>query len=206
MKSTRTSSLLLAGAVGLAGLGVGTTLGPAAASAATSSTTAVTGRVTAIKNALAGLVSDGTLTQAQADKVATTLDTVPLGGKGGGVGHGVDLDTAAGVIGVTADELRTQLQAGKTLAQVAQAKGIDQDALVDKLVAAEKTRIAAAVKAGTLTQAQADAKLADLESRVTGQVTSTRPVGGQGRHGDDGTSTSPSTTPSTSPSASASAS
>ena len=71
MKWTRTSGLVLAGVVGLAGVGVGAAIGPVGASAATATSQAVSDRVTAIKNALAGLVKDGTLTQAQADKVAT---------------------------------------------------------------------------------------------------------------------------------------
>src|SRR3954466_12379960 len=126
MKSSRASGLVLAGAVGLAGMAVGASLSPVAASAATSTATAaVTERVAAIENALAGLVKDGTITQSQADKVATTLDDkLPKGGgfgrHGGHGGHGgIDLDTVAGVLGVSADELRTQLQSGKTLAQVA---------------------------------------------------------------------------------------
>ncbi len=74
MKRTRASGLVLAGVMGMAGLGVGVVIAPAAASAATSGSTtqAVTGRLTSIKNALTGLVTDGTITQAQADKVAST--------------------------------------------------------------------------------------------------------------------------------------
>jgi hypothetical protein len=189
MKSSRRSGLVLAAAVGLAGVGIGAAIGPAGASAATATTQAVGNRVTAIKNALAGLVKDGTLTQAQADRVATTVDgALPKGGFGrhGGRG-GLDLDTAASVIGVTREELRTALDSGKTLAQVAQGKNISQATLVDKLVAAEKTRITAAVKAGRLTQAQADSMTADLTARVTERVTSTRPMmGGRGHLRGDG--------------------
>ncbi|NHC16391.1 hypothetical protein [Motilibacter deserti] len=217
MKLTRTSGLVLAVTTGLAGLGVGATLGPVAASAATSGTSAVSDRVTAIKDALAGLVSDGTITQSQADKVATTLaDNLPKGGRGfggRGLGFGAGLDTAAGIIGVTADELRTQLEAGKTLAQVAEANGVSQDTLVDKLVAAAKTELADAVKAGKLTQAQADSISADLETRITERVTSTRPLGGRGGHhfgggpkGGSSTTPAPSTSPSATPSPSGTAS
>ncbi|NHC47276.1 hypothetical protein [Motilibacter aurantiacus] len=218
MKITRASGLVLAATTGLAGVGVGATLGPAAASAASSSTTAVGDRVTAIKQALAGLVTDGTITQSQADKVATTLaDELPQRGPGFG-GHGfgrfgAGLDTAASVIGVTEDELRTALESGKTLAQVAEGKGISQDALVDELVAAAKAELAEAVTAGRLTQAQSDSISAGLEARITAQVTSTRPLSGPGGRGHrfgggpkSGTSPSapsPSTSPSTSPSAGA---
>ncbi len=188
MKWTRTSGLVLAGVVGLAGVGVGAAIGPVGASAATATSQAVSDRVTAIKNALAGLVKDGTLTQAQADKVATAVDgALPKGGFGRHGGHGrLDLDTAASVIGVTREELRTALESGQTLAQVAQSKNISQATLVDKLVAAEKARITAAVKAGQLTQAQADAMTANLTTRVTERVTSTRPMGGRGQHRGDG--------------------
>jgi hypothetical protein len=194
MKSTRTPKYVLAGVVGLLGLGIGATLAPGAAVAATSTTAAVSDRVTEIKDALSGLVSDKTLTQAQADEVATTLDDkLPQGGFGRGGHGGGDLDAAATVIGVTADELRTALQGGQTLAQVAQGKGIDQATLVSKLVAAEKAEIAADVKAGNLTQAQADSRTADLQSRITAQVTSTRPAGGHGRGDGSAPSASPST-------------
>lgn len=201
MKSTRASGLVLAGAVGLAGLGVGTTFGPSVASAATTTTQAAGDRVSSIRSAIAGLVTNGTISQAQADKVATTLGSADgvFGGRGGrGGGRGVDLTTAASAIGVTADDLRTQLQAGKTLAEVAKSKGVSQATLVDKLVATEKTRIAAAVKAGTMTQAQADTRLAGLTAQVTTQViTDCFAVGGRGFGGGrgpgDGTTTAPST-------------
>jgi hypothetical protein len=190
---TRAPALVLAAAVGVAGLGIGATSGPAGAFAATSSATlAVTDRVTAIRHALAGLVKDGTLTQAQADKVATTLDsTLPergFGGHGMGLGRhgmrlGAGLDEVADIIGVTKKELRTQLRSGKTLAEIAKSKGISQDTLVSKLVAAAKTRIAAEVKAGRLTQASADAITKDLTARITEMVTRSGPMGMRGHHG-----------------------
>src|SRR5438105_1155544 len=46
------------------------------------------------------------------------------------------------------------------------------------------TALAAAVKAGQLTQAQADAMTAGLEARITERVTSARRAGGHGGHGD----------------------
>jgi hypothetical protein len=177
----------MAGAVGLAGLGVGAVIGPAGAVAATSSATqAVGSRVTAIKDALAGLVKDGTITQDQADKVATTLDQkLPERGFGGhGMRIGAGLDEVAGIIGITQDELRTQLRSGKTLAEIAKGKNISQTTLVDKLVAAATTRIAAEVKAGRLTQARADAITKDLSARITELVTHSGPMGMRGHHRD----------------------
>lgn len=194
MSSRRTRGIVLAATLGLAGLGASAALNPAVADAVTTGTQAVSTRVTAIRGALSGLVKDGTLTQAQAHKVATTLDkTLPQRGMRGGFGPGGfgpggfgrdgDLTTAAGVIGVTTDQLRTALEGGKTLAQVAQSKGVSQATLVDKLVAAARTRIAAAVTAKQLTQAQADAMSTDLKARITAQVTHIRPAGGRGHGG-----------------------
>lgn len=45
------------------------------------------------------------------------------------------LETAAGAIGITADELRAEMQAGKSIAAVAREKGVDPATVVDALVA-----------------------------------------------------------------------
>lgn len=182
---TRASAIALAATVGVAGLGIGTVIGPAGAVAATSSAThAVGDRLTAIKDALAGLVKDGTITQAQADKVATTLDRKLPERRFGrhGMRIGAGLDEVASIIGITQDELRTQLRSGKTLAEIAKSKGISQDTLVGKLVAAAKTRLAAEVKAGRLTQARADEITKNLEARITEMVTRSLPMRMRGRH------------------------
>jgi len=73
---------------------------------------------------------------------------MPFGGHGGpGFGHGpVDLSTAASYLGLTASDLQSQLQSGKTLAQIANAtSGKSADGLIQALVAAGTTRITAFV-------------------------------------------------------------
>jgi polyhydroxyalkanoate synthesis regulator phasin len=144
-----------------------------------------------ITKALSGLVSDGSITQDQADEVAATLDEAGIGHGGGHRGGGFDLSAAATALGMTDDELRTALEAdGTTLADVAEQQGVEVGALVDALVAAQQERIAAAVEDGRITQEQADQRLADLEERVTERVNSEAPVGGPGHgpgpgpHGD----------------------
>lgn len=73
-------------------------------------------------------------------------------GFGHGPGPGPDLQAAATYLGISADTLRSDLQAGKTLAQVADAtSGKSATGLIDALVAAAKTRITALVD-GTLPQ------------------------------------------------------
>ncbi len=196
---TKAGTIVLATTLGLGGLATGIVIAPAMATAATSETTAaaaVGDRVSKIKNALKGLVTDGTLTQAQADKVATTLDqTLPKGGpghdrgKGHKRGHGLGgprLDAAATAIGMTPAELRTQLKAGKTLTQIAATKGISKATLIDKLVTAAEAHLSQAVKDGKLTQVQADERKADLRARITESVDRVHPGRGPGRHGERG--------------------
>jgi len=140
-----------------------------------------------ITEALSGLVSDGSITQEQADEVASTLDEAGIGSHGGHRGGGAGLSEAATALGMTEDELRTALEAdGTTLADVAEEQGVAVDTLVDALVAAQQERIAAAVEDGRLTQEQADERLADLEEQVTERVTSEAPVGGGHGHGPRG--------------------
>ena len=166
-----------AGVLTLGGLGIAV---PALADTGASSGSAVD-RIT---EALSGLVSDGSITQEQADEVASTLDEAGIGHGGGHRGGGLDLSAAATALGMTEDELRTALEAdGTTLAEVAEQQGVEVDTLVDALVTAQQERIAAAVEDGRLTQEQADERLADLEDRVTERVNSEAPVGGPGRGG-----------------------
>jgi hypothetical protein len=185
------------------GLALADTATPTA-TASPSVTDRAASRLSALASALKGLVTDGTLTQAQADKVARTLSTADLGG---GPGHGpraghVSPEATASVLGITVDQLHTARESGKTLAQIAATKGISKADLVSKLVAAAKTQLATDVKAGRLTQAQADTISAGLTARVTEEVDEVH-TGGHGDHGAPpaGGST---TTPSASPSASTS--
>jgi hypothetical protein len=149
--------------------------------------------VAAEKTELAAAVTAGEITQAQADQMATTLTahvtaevngTRPAHGPGGpGFGHGPggdELTAAASYLGVTETALTTQLQAGKTLAQVADAtSGKSSAGLIDALVAAEKTELAAAVTAGRITQAQSDQVATTLKARFTALVNGTAPVHGR---------------------------
>ena len=87
--------------------------------------------------------------------------------QGPGRGPNDDFAAAATYLGLTQTELQTALQSGKTLAQVANTtSGKSSSGLIDALVAAEKTELAAAVTAGRLTQAQADQMTANAEGPV----------------------------------------
>ncbi len=147
--------------------------------------------VTAEQAQLAAAVTAGTITQAQADQITATLKdritsmvngTPSRGGyRGGGFGfgRGGDLAAAATYLGLGQSTLQADLQSGKTLAQIADATdGKSSSGLIDALVTAEQAQLAAAVTAGTITQAQADQITATLKDRISSMVNGTRPLRG----------------------------
>lgn len=106
----------------------------------------------AVTKSIDKAVADGKITQEQADKQKAGLaerlklaveNTVPPqdGGPGRGRGHGPGdfgpiggkPEEIAAILGITAQELRDGLDAGKSLAELAQEKGISTDDLVAKL-------------------------------------------------------------------------
>ena len=218
---TNLATYVLAGALGLTGVAGAALVAPAVASAATGDGTALDARVSSLRQALAGLVSDGSITSAQADEVASTIaEARPEGpgrgghggghggGPGGGAGGGgrVDMAAAAEALGITPEELRTQTQAGQTLAELAEAEGVPVDDLVAALVAAAQERLDEAVAAGRLTQAQADARAAVLEARITDSLDELCGPGGRGGPGPEGEDDDAAGAPSTPPSAATSSS
>lgn len=189
---SKLATVALAGALGITGVAGAALAAPALSYAATGDATALDDRVASLKDALAGLVSDGTLTQSQADEVATTLaERGPLGhaGHGGGPGGGrAVLSAAAEALGLSEDELRTAAQEGATLTELAEREGVSASAVVDAMVAAAQTHLAEEVADGDLTQAEADARAAELEARFTESVDEPLRLGrghagGHGRHG-----------------------
>jgi len=118
-----------------------------------------------VRSHLQALVDGGTLTTAQVDAIIAGLraargdhgDDHGDHGDHGGRGRArlEALTTAAQTIGVTVEELRTALQDGQTIAQVATANGVDVQDVIDALVA--------------------DAT-ANLEQRITDMVNGVRPT------------------------------
>lgn len=149
----------------------------------------------ALENRVDAAVAAGRLTKEQGDALKKRIeaeDFPMLGRLGMGLGHrgggpGIHrfghLDAAAAYLGMTEAALRTQLAGGKTLAEVTKAKGKSVDGMVSALVADEKKELDAAVKAGRITQAQADAFLANAKQRFSDAVNGTRAEGMHGRFG-----------------------
>jgi hypothetical protein len=170
-----------------------------------------------ITNVLDNLVKSGVITQTQADAITKALQAArPTfehgpGGRWGGpgrVGLGADVEAAAKALGISIDELRTELQT-KSLAQIAADHKIDIQKVIDALAAAAKTKLDDAVKAGRLTQTEADTRLKELTDRLTNLVNQKLPMPGD-RHGGwpghrkgdttgSTTTTTPTSTPTTTP-------
>jgi hypothetical protein len=175
------------------------------------------------KDEIAAALKAGTITQSQADQQvagATQFVTNQVngagfgpGGPGGGPGgHGGpggldadDLTAAAKALGMTEADLTAALDSGKTAAAVAKEKGVAVQTVIDAIVAADKAEFAAAVKAGTMTQAQADQMTANLTAHVTDEVNGVAGGPGHGPMGGGpmGWPGAPGGTPNASPSASA---
>jgi hypothetical protein len=67
------------------------------------------------------------------------------GRPGMGEHRGESLEAAATAIGITADELRTALEGGQSIAQVAEANDVDVQTVIDALVADATERLEAAI-------------------------------------------------------------
>ncbi|MDQ0871767.1 putative transcriptional regulator [Paenibacillus sp. V4I3] len=106
--------------------------------------------VAAETTAINAEVTAGKITQAQADQMLSGLSdrltkqvqsTRPEGGREGrGGGHGGpgggqfgNPEVLTQILGITQDELRTELEAGKSILDIATAKGISEDDLVSKI-------------------------------------------------------------------------
>jgi hypothetical protein len=149
-------------------------------------------------------VTAGHLTADQANTAKTKADqridqlmtqVVPAGGPAGpgagprgafGFGAGLvqqGLNTAATAIGISPQDLRTQLQQGKTLTQVAQANNKNPNDVASALKNAANQKIDQAVTAGHLTADQANTMKTNIDQRIDQLMTQTIPQGGPGRRG-----------------------
>lgn len=151
-----------------------------------------------VQTVVDALVADATarldeLEASLPERMADLVNRTGWGDQGPG-GHPfarmLGLETAADAIGITTAELRTALQDGSTIAEVAAANDVDVQTVIDALVAEATTRIDAAVAAGRLDADRADTLKANLEQRITDRVNG-EDVGpgsfggfGEGRLGD----------------------
>ena len=100
--------------------------------------------------------------------------------------HTLVWDSVANSLGLTTDELNVELNSGKTLAALAEEKGLDQAALVTELEKAHKAGLAQAVADGVLTQEQADTMLSQMAGNYEWMLENMSSGAGNGMMGGRG--------------------
>jgi hypothetical protein len=153
-------------------------------------------------------VAAGTLTKEQGDAAKKRIESGAVPGLGGGPGFGggprgggpggpggpgpggrpgfgfggLDAGVAT-YLGLSEDALRTQLQAGKSLADIAKAQNKDVAGLKAEMKAALTKQLDQAVTDKKLTADQRTKILADADKRLDDVINNTRPKGGPGKRG-----------------------
>ncbi len=163
--------------LGLLSLVIGVILaGMAVASAQESSPTA-----TATPEATEPAGDDGTTDDTTTDD-STDISDCPGGGSHGLGGWRSVEDAAAEVLGLTEDDLHAAFDDGQTLADIAEAQGMNIDDFEAAIVENVTADLQAKLDAGDITQDQFDDATADLSDRIDDIVTSAAPQRG-GPHG-----------------------
>jgi len=145
---------------------------------------------------LSELVTNGTITQQQADAIAKALaDKKALAEANRPTKAEMQAHRAAEIavitstLGITEATLTSRIKAGESLATIA---GSKKDALITALVAFENKEIDAKLAAGRLTAAQATQIRSNITTRVTEEVNEVRGFGKKGlSHGGKGSKGGP---------------
>ena len=121
-----------------------------------------------ISSLLSGLVSNGTITQSQADAITKAAQDARAAAKGVMDKNREAINTViTSTLGISLDSLKSRLKAGESLATIA---GDKKAALITAISAEINKQIDAAVTAGKLTAAQATAQKMKTTERVTNMV------------------------------------
>lgn len=133
-----------------------------------------------INSLLSTLVTNGTITQSQADAIAKAASELRGSAMEMKKSYRDSLDAViSSTLGISLDTVKTRMKAGETLAQIA---GSKKDALIAALVAEINKQIDAAVTAGKLSATQASAEKAKTTERVTNMVNNLKHKGSKGGH------------------------
>jgi len=97
------------------------------------------------------------------------------------------IDVVAKLTGTTAADVQTKRAAGKTFAQIAAEKNVSSAAVVAEALKVREALLDQKVADGTITQAQADAALGNMKTRLTDRVnTANADCDGSGAGGRQG--------------------
>ena len=105
---------------------------------------------------LVDLVADGTLTQEQADTVAASLtggDADDATGRCAGIAQSVNatMQAVTDLVGLEWSDIRDRLQAGESLADIAESTGVSRDELIDAFLTGVTERLDDAEADGRIT-------------------------------------------------------
>jgi uncharacterized protein YidB (DUF937 family) len=89
-----------------------------------------------------------------------------------GIRGGSLLKETSGILGVDESNIKSGLEGGQTLAQIAEGKGVTTTDLVNKLTAEHQAKLDEQVTSGKITQEQADKRKQELTEMVTKVVNS----------------------------------
>jgi polyhydroxyalkanoate synthesis regulator phasin len=124
---------------------------------------------------LSGLVSNGTITQSQADAIIKAAEGMRAASKSIKDANRTALDSViTSTLGISLDTLTSRLKAGETLSSIA---GDKKSALITALAAEINKQIDAALAAGKITADQATAQKGKSVERVTNMVNNVREFG-----------------------------
>jgi hypothetical protein len=187
-------------------LEAGDTLADVAAANGSSGEALVAGLVADLSEKLAESVADGRIDQARADEILvnaeeritelvnSTQDEIQAARQAQRDERQAEREArrterqqnVAAVVGIPFEDIQAALQEGETtLAEIAAEQGVDLETLVDGLTAPAVANLAEKVADGTLTQEEADERLAEITERITERV-QTVPESLEGFGGRDG--------------------
>jgi hypothetical protein len=96
------------------------------------------------------------------------------------------VDVVAKLTGQPVADVQAKRVAGQSFEQIAAAKDVSADKVVAQALAVRKQLLDEKVKAGAITQAQADAALANMKTRLESRIANTAACTGQGAGGGCG--------------------
>jgi hypothetical protein len=132
-----------------------------------------------ISSLLSGLVSNGTITQSQADAITKAAQDARAAAKGVMDKNREAINSViTSTLGISLDSLKSRLKAGESLATIA---GDKKAALITAISAEINKQIDAAVTAGKLTATQATAQKMKTTERVTNMVERIKSKGEKGK-------------------------
>ena len=103
--------------------------------------------------------------------------TPPSNAQGAPMGKLMDIDLLQELpafLGMTEDEIRTELDNGKTLVQIAESKGKTEEELINFIVSKKEEALKSLLEEGKITQEQYDRAIENIDDRVKEMVESLR--------------------------------